>query len=178
MRRLPFILPMALAAIIVLMFALGLDREGGSAFRPSAMVGRAAPSVKLPGLEPGGAGFSLDDHAGEVVVVNFFASWCVPCRAEHPLLMRLQGVPGLSLVGIAYKDKPADALAFLSELGDPFAAKGSDLEGKAAIGFGITGVPETFVLDRDGIIRHHVAGPLTERVLDGEIAATLAELMR
>ena len=176
MPRLVYLLPMALTGIVMLVFAFGLMRDDGPSFKPSAVIGTMSPEIELAGLDAGDAPLNLKDYRGEIVVVNFFASWCGPCRAEHPLLKRLADMPGVRLVGIAYKDKPADALAFLRELGDPFAAKGSDMDGKAAIGFGITGVPETFILGPDGIIRHHVAGPLTDQALDGEISPILAEL--
>ena len=176
MTRPFYLLPMALAAIVMLVFAIGLMRDDGPSFKPSAVIGTMSPEIELAGLEAGAPPLILKDYRGEIVVINFFASWCLPCRAEHPLLKRLAQTPGVRLIGIAYKDKPEEALAFLRELGDPFAATGSDMEGSAAIGFGITGVPETFVLGRDGIIRHHVAGPLTEDLLEEEMAPVLAEL--
>jgi len=175
-RYLLYLLPTALAAIVMLVFAFGLMREDGPSFKPSAVIGTMSPELKLAGLNAGEAPLILKDYRGEIVVINFFASWCVPCRAEHPVLKQLAQMPGVRLIGIAYKDKPEDALAFLRELGDPFVATGSDMDGKAAIGFGITGVPETFILGRDGIIRHHVAGPLTKEVLEDEIAPIVAGL--
>jgi cytochrome c biogenesis protein CcmG/thiol:disulfide interchange protein DsbE len=111
-----------------------------------------------------------------VVVINFFASWCVPCRVEHPLLMRLASREKLALVGIAYKDKPEDSQRFLAGLGDPYARIAVDRAGRTGIDFGLYGVPETYVVDRAGHIRKRFVGPLTPEAIDRELLPLIREL--
>jgi len=111
------------------------------------------------------------------MLVNFFASWCVPCRAEHPLLTRLAG-EGVPLQGVAYKDKPEDAKTWLQQLGDPYKRIGQDRDGRTAIEFGVYGVPETYVIDRKGTIRYRQVGPITPSDYDTKIKPLLAELRR
>jgi len=138
---------------------------------PSALIGRTPPDFALPALEgvdtPPLAAENLKGLAGPVLV-NFWASWCVPCIIEHPQLMRLhrEGVP---VFGIAYKDKPEDSLRFLRERGNPFRRLSRDEPGRVAIDWGVYGVPETYLLDRDGIIRWRWAGPITPEVLEQDI---------
>jgi cytochrome c biogenesis protein CcmG/thiol:disulfide interchange protein DsbE len=176
MRRLAFIVPLALTALVVALLGRGLWRDEGAGYRPTVMIGMQAPALKLPAIWPGRPALRLGEPEQEIVAVNFFASWCVPCRAEHPVLLRLAKSKGVRLVGVAYKDTAQSAQAFLGELGDPFSAAGLDQDGKAAIAFGITGVPETFFLDRQGVIRHHVAGPLTQDALEGDVARAIADM--
>lgn len=158
--------PLIFAALAAL-FLFGVNREDPDAL-PSALVGKAAPPVDLvtlAGLPP-----LTPDLLAEpgVKVVNYWASWCGPCRLEHPSLMQLaeEGVP---VLGINYKDDPEKALAFLDELGNPYAAIGADETGRAGIDWGIYGVPETFVVDGDGIIRLRFAGPVTEEMLEKRV---------
>ena len=130
----------------------------------SAMVGHAAPPLGVPSLRPGEPALADDLlHAGKPVLVNFFASWCAPCLAEAPLLMRLKEREGVAIVGIAWKNKPDEARAWLARLGDPFKAVGYDLDGKFALDWGLSGVPETFLVDAQGIVRLHFRSPITER---------------
>jgi cytochrome c biogenesis protein CcmG/thiol:disulfide interchange protein DsbE len=142
---------------------------------PSALLGRTPPPFDLPPLEgaerPALTAADLRDPP-RPLLVNFFASWCVPCIAEHPMLVRLerQGVP---LMGIAYKDRPADALAFLRRHGNPFARIGVDQPGRVAIDWGLYGVPETYLIDRAGLIRWRWAGPLTPEILARDLDALL-----
>ena len=129
---------------------------------PSALINKPVPEFTLPPIEQGkGAGLSTADLATGVHVVNVWASWCVPCRAEHPLLMQLASDKRFTVVGINYKDVPENAQRFLGALGDPFAAIGADRDGKVGIDWGVYGVPETFVV-KDGIILHKFIGPLSE----------------
>jgi cytochrome c biogenesis protein CcmG/thiol:disulfide interchange protein DsbE len=178
MRRLVFLLPIAIAAVLVGAFWIGLDPERDKSILPSALVGKPAPSVDLPGLTEGAPRLSLASFEGQLVAINFFASWCVPCRAEHPLLEQIGAEFGVPVIGIAWKDKPEDSRAFLAELGNPYAATGTDHNGRIGIDFGITGVPETFLIGRDGVVRYRFTGPLSPEGLRTELAPAIAEARR
>jgi len=138
--------------------------------QPHALVGKPVPAVSLPDLDSGAMVAVRDAPAGPRLI-NFFASWCAPCRVEAPQLMALKA-HGVTLVGVAYKDEPARTQAFLAELGDPFAAKLMDRNGRAGIEFGVTGVPETFLVGADGVILAKHSGPLT----DADVQDMLAKL--
>ncbi len=146
---------------------------GNPATLPSVLIGKPVPSFTLPpleGLARDGApvpGLSSSDLKGVVTVVNIWASWCAPCRDEHPLLSEVAKMPGVRLVGINYKDQPENARRFLGQLGNPFAAVGADVNGRAAIDWGVYGVPESFVIAPDGSIAYKQIGPLTEEALKG-----------
>lgn len=128
--------------------------------QPHALVGKPVPAVSLPDLDTGERVAVRDAPAGPRLI-NFYASWCAPCRVEAPQLMALKA-KGVTVVGIAYKDEPARTQAFLAELGDPFARKLVDRNGRAGIEFGVTGVPETFLVGADGVILAKHSGPLTD----------------
>ena len=161
---LPVVVFVALAAVMFLRLRSGADPSA----LPSAMIGKPAPSFDLPavpGLAKDGApvpGLSSADLKGGVTVLNVFASWCAPCQVEHPMLMRLAREPGIRLVVIDYKEpNPAAGQKFLARHGVPFSAVGADAEGRAAIDFGVYGVPETFIIGPDGVIRDKIVGILT-----------------
>ena len=135
--------------------------------QPHALVGKPVPAVSLPDLDTG-AQVAVRDVPPGPRLINFYASWCAPCRVEAPQLMALKA-RGVTVVGIAYKDDPARTRAFLDELGDPFAAKLVDRTGRAGIEFGVTGVPETFLVGSDGVILAKHSGPLT----DADVAALM-----
>ena len=161
MRRIVFLLPILIVAVLVAAFWRGLDPNRDPSALPSALVGKAAPAVDLPGLADGAPRLDLAAFKGKLVAVNFFASWCLPCRAEHPFLKQLSAEFGVPVIGIAWKDKSEASRAFLAELGDPYAATGADESGRTGIDFGITGVPETFLVDAAGNVTYRFAGPLT-----------------
>ncbi|HYM01850.1 MAG TPA: DsbE family thiol:disulfide interchange protein [Stellaceae bacterium] len=175
MRRLLYLLPILLFAVLVAYFARALTSGRDPSVLPSALIDRPAPQFQLAGLD-GAPPLSSDALAGHVVVVNFFASWCVPCRAEHPLLMRLAEQEHVPLYGIAYKDKPADTAQFLSQLGNPYRQVGLDESGRTGIDFGVYGVPETYIVDQAGHIRFRYVGPLTAETFEREILRRLKEL--
>lgn len=163
--------PPLIFAALAGMFLFGMMRDDPESL-PSARVGQAAPDVEVTAL-PGKAIF--DDDAlrdGEVKLVNFWASWCAPCRVEHPNLEAL-AEEGIPIYGVNYKDKPANALRFLQELGDPYVATAADETGRMALNWGVYGVPETYVLDGDGTILLRHAGPVTQRVIESTIRPAL-----
>ena len=153
------------------LFLVGMFRDDPEAL-PSAKIGQQAPALQITEL-PGKALF--DDETlrdGNLKLVNYWASWCAPCRVEHPNLEALRA-EGLPIYGINYKDDPDNALAFLAELGDPYEAVGADNSGRAALDWGVYGVPETYLIDGDGNILLRVAGPLVQRVIDSQLRPAL-----
>jgi cytochrome c biogenesis protein CcmG/thiol:disulfide interchange protein DsbE len=167
MAKALMIAPPLLFAGLAALFWVGMHREDPDAL-PSALEGRAAPAVAV---EPLGEGPVLSDavlREPGVKLVNFWASWCAPCRAEHPMLVEL-AEGGVAVHGVNYKDKPENALGFLEELGDPFAAMGADASGRMGLDWGLYGVPETFVIDGEGEVVLRWAGPITRRVMDETI---------
>lgn len=170
LSALPLVGFVLMAALFLYMFQ---QRQGRDAsVLPSPLIGRAAPAFDLPPLpDSGRPGFSdADLRKGHTTIVNLFASWCGPCRVENPSLRALSENPllaknGVRLVGIVYKDEPANALQFLSSDGDPYAAIGMDSRGRAAIDWGLTGVPETFIVRGDGTVTFKFTGPITEQAL-------------
>ncbi len=175
MRRLIFVLPLVAFAAVAAWFAVGLTRDPTRV--PSALIDQPIPAFELPPL-PGSGVPGLSDEAikGKVALVNVFASWCVPCKAEHPILMRLAEERRVPIYGINYKDAEQDARAWLDALGNPYTAIGHDLSGRVSIDWGVYGVPETFVIDRDGRIRHKHVGPITPQILQDEILPLIASL--
>jgi cytochrome c biogenesis protein CcmG/thiol:disulfide interchange protein DsbE len=169
---LPFLIFAGLAGLF--WYAL---QTGDPSKLPSALIGRSVPQFKLPpldGLKTGDGApmqsFTAADLAeGRPTIVNVFASWCVPCLEEHPLLMALAKQPGIRLYGINYKDDPASARRFLGSYGNPFARAGADTTGRVAIDFGVYGVPETYVISGDGRIAYRHVGPLTEKAINEKI---------
>jgi len=163
------VLPPVIFGAFVLMAGIGMMRDDPNAL-PSTRKGQSAPPLQLTAL-PGKATFSDADlraGPGEVRLVNFWASWCVSCRAEHPNLVKLSN-EGIIIYGVNYKDKQEDALGFLNNLGDPFAAIGVDTVGRNGIDWGVYGLPETFVIDGNGTILLRFAGPMTERTIESTI---------
>jgi cytochrome c biogenesis protein CcmG, thiol:disulfide interchange protein DsbE len=170
-RRLLVLVPLALFAGLAALFLIGLF-SGDPSIIPSPLIGHAAPPTKLPpvvGLARDGAqipGLDSAQFKGAVTVVNVWASWCVPCRDEAPLLLQLSKDQRFRLVGINYKDTPENAQRFAARFGNPFAAAGADDNGRTGIEWGVYGVPETFVVGRDGKIAYKLVGPITEDNLD------------
>lgn len=181
MGRLLYLIPLAICLGIGVFFYIGLG--GDPRALPSAFIGKPAPDfalAPLPGRLPAPhadmGGFSRADlGAGKPVVVNVWASWCIPCVAEHPLVDRLARQEGVVVHGVNYRDRPADAAAWLARLGDPYAKVGADRDGKVGIEWGVYGVPETFVIDGAGIVRFKHAGALTPEILAEDILPLLRE---
>ena len=163
-RRLLFLLPLLTLALMAGFFAWSLLAGRDPASIGSVMVGRPAPRLEVGALRAGEP--PLGDallKTGTPTIVNFFASWCTPCLAEHPLFTRLAAREGATIIGVAWKNKPDEALAWLKKLGDPYKFAGADLEGRTGLDWGLSGVPETYLVDGQGIVRRHFRGPLTER---------------
>lgn len=175
--RILFLVPVLIFAGLAALFMARLY-SGDPSRLPSALIGRAVPAFELPPVEglrsAAGepiAGISSASLKGDrVTVLNVWASWCAPCRIEHPILMDLAKDRSIRLVGFNYKDKAENARRFLGIFGNPFTAVGADETGRTAIDFGVYGVPETFVIARDGTIRHKHVGPLTPEALPGFLA--------
>lgn len=165
------VIPVAASALLGL-FAWSLQHH--TEVLPSVMVGKPVPQFVLPAITGRAEGFQTADLKGQVALVNIFASWCVPCRAEHPIISQLARSGVVPIYGINYKDKAPDALAWLKELGDPYTKIGADTDGKVAIDFGSYGIPETYVVAADGTIVYRVVGPITQANLD----QTLLPLIR
>jgi cytochrome c biogenesis protein CcmG/thiol:disulfide interchange protein DsbE len=165
--RLIFLLPGLIFLVLAGLFLFQLVRGRNPAEVPSVLINKPVPAFSLAPLEGLMAdgkpvpGFSNADLKGRVTIVNVWASWCGPCRQEHPLLVELARDPSLRLVGINQRDNPDNARRFLGALGNPYAAVGVDPNGRASIDWGVYGVPETFIVGPDGTIRHKQIGPLT-----------------
>ena len=181
-RRWIVFLPLAILLALAALFFVRL--HGGDPSRvPSALIGRPVPQTVLPpidGLARSGKpipGITPDLFAGQVTLVNVWGSWCVPCRDEAPLLLTLAADPRVRVVGINYKDQPDNARRFLGRYGNPFAANGTDSNGRAAIEWGVYGVPETFVIGRDGRIAYKLIGPVTPDNLDTALKPAIEQAL-
>lgn len=168
--------PAGLFVVLGLVLAWGLTQDPKEI--PSALIGRPVPVFELPPVQGRTLGLSSTDLVGKVSLVNVFASWCVACRAEHPLLMALTADRRVPIHGLNYKDAPADAAAWLDKLGDPYARTGADRNGRVAIDWGVYGVPETFVVSADGRIAYKHIGALTRRDLEETILPLVDRLQR
>ena len=178
MRRLLLILPVvAFALLIVVLGVLTFQtREGRDpSLIPSPLIGKPAPEFVLPAVNDAIAGgFATEDLRGEVTLVNVFSSWCVPCLAEHPLISRLAG-DGVAVFGLNHRDTAADAAKWLQRHGNPYTAVGFDPDGRVSLEWGVTGVPETFIINAQGIVTYKYSGPITADVLERKILPKLQE---
>jgi cytochrome c biogenesis protein CcmG, thiol:disulfide interchange protein DsbE len=172
--RLRYLVPVAGFAALVLAFAWGLRHDPSKI--PSALIGQPVPQFSLPPVKGRTLGLSSADLVGDVSLVNVFASWCVACRDEHPLFMQLQAEGVVPIHGLNYKDQPDNAARWLNALGDPYTRTGADINGRVAIDWGVYGVPETFVITKDGRIAHKHIGPLTRQDLDRTVLPLIRRL--
>ena len=170
-----YLLPIAIFASIGILLYLGLYRD--PTLVPSPLIGKPVPEFGLGPVQGRELGLSSQDLEGEVTLVNVFASWCVACRDEHPLFLDLDREGVIPIHGLNYKDTPDDAAAWLDALGDPYTRIGADLDGRVGLDWGVYGVPETFVVDRNGHIAYKHIGPVTPRVRD-EIILPLVRALR
>jgi len=165
-----------LGVFIVMAVFLGIGLTMNPRDVPSPLIGKSVPNFSLPPVKGRTLGLAAADLKGQVSLVNVFASWCVACREEHPLLMDLGRKGIVPIHGLNYKDKPDDAKAWLDELGDPYTRTGADISGRVGIDWGVYGVPETFVVDRNGIIAYKQIGAITPKVLSDTILPLIRKL--
>ncbi|MBI3041750.1 MAG: DsbE family thiol:disulfide interchange protein [Betaproteobacteria bacterium] len=169
-----YLWPLAIFAVIAVFLGVGLTLNPREI--PSPLIGKPVPEFRLEPVKGRTLGLASSDLRGEVSVVNVFASWCVECRAEHPLWMQLRAEGNVPLHGLNYKDRPDDAARWLGELGDPYTRTGADLDGRVGIDWGVYGVPETFIVDKRGMIRHKVIGAVTRKSLDEKVLPLVRKL--
>ncbi len=169
-----FLLPLVIFLVLAGFLAVGLNRDPHEV--PSPLVNKAAPAFKLPRLDEPGQMLSTQDLRGQVWLLNVWASWCVACRQEHPLLVELAKTGTVKVYGLNYKDKREDALGLLSRSGNPYVTSLSDTEGLVGIDYGVYGVPETFVVDKQGVIRYKQIGPITPESLHDTLLPLVARL--
>lgn len=171
-----YLIPLGLFLVLVVFLAIGLGRDPHEV--PSPLINKEAPEFKLPQLREPTKTFAASDMRGKVWLLNVWASWCVSCRDEHPLLLDYARSGVVPIVGLNYKDKPQDAIAWLSELGDPYSVIASDGDGRVGIDYGVYGAPETYLIDKKGLIRFKQIGAVTPEVWTGKILPLVQELNR
>ena len=169
-----YLLPLAIFLVIVGFLAVGLNKDPHEV--PSPLVNKPAPAFKLPRLDAPEQMLSTQDLRGQVWLLNVWASWCVACRQEHPLLVELAKAGTVKVYGLNYKDKREDALGLLRKSGNPYLTSLSDTEGLVGIDYGVYGVPETFVIDKQGVIRFKQIGPITAESLRDTLLPLVAQL--
>jgi cytochrome c biogenesis protein CcmG/thiol:disulfide interchange protein DsbE len=172
--RLVYLLPILVFAGVGVALGIGLTMKPGEI--PSVLIGEPVPSFDLPPVQGRSLGLASSDLEGEVSLVNVFASWCTACRAEHPLFMRLEAAGTVPIHGLNYKDRPRDAEEWLEELGDPYTRTGADRDGRVGIDWGVYGVPETFVIGKDGRIAYKHIGAVTPKDLEQTILPLIERL--
>jgi cytochrome c biogenesis protein CcmG, thiol:disulfide interchange protein DsbE len=171
-----YLIPLALFLVMVVFLAIGLGRDPHEV--PSPLINKAAPRFRLPQLKEPSKTFSAEDLRGKVWVLNVWASWCVSCRDEHPLLIEYAKTGAVPIYGLNWKDKREDALAWLGELGDPYVLSATDIEGRVAIDYGVYGAPETYLIDQSGVIRYKHIGPVTPDVWQDKFLPLVQQLNR
>ena len=174
MKSLKFLIPLALFGVLALFLGAGLKLDPKEV--PSPLIGKPAPDFKLARLDQPSATISREDLLGKVWMLNVWASWCVACREEHPDLVAFARRKLVPVYGLNYKDARADGLAWLDRMGNPYEALAFDADGRVGIDYGVYGVPETFVIDRQGVVRYKHIGPLTPQVLRDRIEPLLKSL--
>ena len=174
MKALRFVIPVAIFALIAWFLLKGLGKDPREL--PSPLVGKAAPAFALPVLDSPGAEWSPEKMRGKVWLLNVWGSWCAACQVEHPLLNELAKAGTVPIVGLAWKDKPENSTAWLAKFGNPYEVVVSDLAGKVAIDYGVYGAPETFLIDKTGVVRHKHVGPLTPEALRDRVLPMVRQL--
>ncbi len=171
-------LPVAFFVLLAAIFASQLLSGKDTSVLPSVLIDKPAPTTNLPPLDPAApSGINSADFSGRVTVLNVFASWCVPCREEHPVLLEFAKDKRFTLVGFSYKDAAENATRFLNDLGNPYAAVGTDISGRAGIEWGVYGVPETYVIGKDGTIRYKHVGPLDRKTFEQNLLPVIEKAL-
>ena len=170
------LVPLLLFAALATLLGVGLTLN--PRLVPSPLIGKPVPEFDLPPVKGRTLGLASRDLKGEVAVVNVFASWCLSCREEHPVFMDMRNRGVVPIHGLNYKDEPDDAAAWLAEMGDPYTRTGADLDGRVAIDWGVYGVPETFVVDREGRIAYKHIGPVTPKLVREKLLPLIEQLRR
>ena len=173
-RRSPYLMPLAVFAVLAVFLGIGLTLDPRQV--PSPLLGKPVPEFRLAPVQGRTLGLATENLRGEVSVVNVFASWCLACRDEHPLWMELARQRTLPIHGLNYKDAPDDAQRWLNQLGDPYARTGADRDGRVAIDWGVYGVPETFVVDKNGVIRDKIIGAITRESVNERLLPLVRRL--
>jgi cytochrome c biogenesis protein CcmG/thiol:disulfide interchange protein DsbE len=171
-----FLIPLVVFVVLVAFLWVGLGRDPREV--PSPLVGKPAPAFTLPQLHETTKNFSAADMRGKVWLLNVWASWCVSCREEHPVLVAFAKTSTVPIIGLNYKDQNADAQRWLAQLGNPYTLSVSDADGRVGIDYGVYGVPETYVIDKAGVIRMKHIGAVTEQVLQAKILPLVTQLER
>jgi len=169
-------IPLGIFLVLVAFLWVGLGRDPSVV--PSPLIGKPAPAFRLAQLHKPNEALQTDDLKGKVWLLNVWASWCVSCREEHPLLLQLAKAKIVPVYGLDYKDKTEHALAWLAQNGDPYTASIVDPDGRVGIDYGVYGVPETFLIDKAGIVRYKQVGPLTPQALKEKILPLARELQK
>ena len=170
------LIPLGIFVVLVIFLAIGLTRDPHEI--PSPLIGKPAPLFTAPLLQTPEHQFAARDMLGKVWLLNTWASWCVACRQEHPILMEFAKTKMLPIVGLDYKDKDAEGLKWLARYGNPYDLSITDQDGRIGINFGVYGVPESFLIDKAGIIRYKQIGPVTEEALRDKIIPLIRELQK
>ena len=169
-----FVLPFVIFVVLVVFLAIGLGHDPHEV--PSPLINKPAPAFQLPQLHEPTKTFSAQEMRGKVWLLNVWASWCISCREEHPVLLELARDGAVPIYGLNYKDKREDAIEWLNDLGNPYLLSAADVDGRVGIDYGVYGAPETYLIDRDGVIRYKHIGPLTPDVLQGKILPLVKDL--
>jgi cytochrome c biogenesis protein CcmG/thiol:disulfide interchange protein DsbE len=169
-----FVLPLVIFVVLVVFLAIGLGHDPHEV--PSPLINKPAPAFQLPQLHEPTKTFSAQEMKGKVWLLNVWASWCISCREEHPVLLELARAGAVPIYGLNYKDKREDAIEWLDDLGNPYLLSAADVDGRVGIDYGVYGAPETYLIDRDGVIRYKHIGPLTPDVLQGKILPLVKDL--
>ncbi|MDH5378787.1 MAG: DsbE family thiol:disulfide interchange protein [Gammaproteobacteria bacterium] len=169
-----YLAPLGIFVAMAVFFFIGLGKDPQKL--PSVLVDKPVPQFTLPKLKAANASFSPEDMKGQVWMLNVWASWCDACRSEHPLFLDIARKKELPIIGLNYKDEPNDAINWLRQLGDPYTASASDFKGDVGIDFGVYGVPESFIIDKAGVIRYKHVGPVSPQDWEQKMRPLIKEL--